>query len=100
MIYGICLSMPLVASRTCYFFKAVELALCTIMIANKKNKFSDFILLFVYMAAVSMVMLFKNIDSYITQGMYYSTVTVWNFPYNHIFVKGNYRFSIHERFLN
>ena len=99
IIYGIFLSMPTVSSRLCYFFKALELVIFTVMMKEDKRNFPEASTLFFYISALSMVMLFKNIDSYIGQGNYYSYITVWNYPYNNIFVKEDYLYSVHKELI-
>ena len=98
-LYGLFFSMPTVSSRICYFFKVVEIIIIIVMLSCSKEEFPDVSTLFFYIAALSMVMIIKNIDSYLTQGIYYDYVTVWNYPYNNIFEKGNYRFSIYQNLL-
>ncbi len=99
IFYGICFSMPTISSRICYFFKAMELSICTIFMAGDKEKFPEYSTMFFYIAALSMVMLLKNIDSYISQGSYYNYITVKDFPYNNIFIKEDYRYSMHQQLL-
>ena len=100
VLYGLLFSMPTLASRICYFFKSTEILLITTMLADSKRKFINSYYLFMYIAALTMVMLFKNIDSYIGQGTYYYEFSnIWSFPYNNIFIKGNYRYSIHQNLL-
>lgn len=99
-LYGFFFSLPLVASRVCYFFKTVEIILLTTMLGYSKKTLNVIPYLFIYISLLTFVMLFKNLDSYISQGLYYSAYSnVWTFPYNNLFVKGSYRYSVHERLL-
>lgn len=99
IIYGLFLSMPTTSSRLCYFFKALELLIFTVMMKENKKDFPEASTLYFYISALSMVMLLKNIDSYISQGNYYSYITLWNYPYNNIFVKKDYLYSIHKELI-
>lgn len=97
LLYGLFFSMPTVASRTCYFFKAVEIVLITTLLCSSNKVRSETSFLYTYIALLALVMLYKNIDSYITQGQYYEAYrSVWIFPYNNIFIEASYRFSIHQ----
>lgn len=100
VLYGLFFSMPLFASRICYFFKCMEIILITTMIGTFKKPFymSDYV--YIYISFLTIVMLLKNIDSYIVQGLYYDEYSnIWSFPYNNVFVKENYRYSIHQHLL-
>ena len=100
LLYGIFFSMPTVASRTCYFFKAVEIVVITVLLNNSKKVHSEASFLYTYIALLALVMLYKNIDSYIMQGNYYKAYrSAWSFPYNNIFIEEIYRYSIHQRLL-
>ncbi len=99
IFYGIFFSMPTVSSRICYFFKTMELSICATIMAAGKKDFPEYSTMFFYIAALSMVMLLKNIDSYLYQGNYYDNITVWNYPYNNIFTMGEYRYSVHQQLL-
>lgn len=100
VLYGLFYSMPMFASRSCYFFKCIEIVLITTMLRYSKNSFPIANYLFIYVSLLALVMLFKNLNSYIVQGLYYEEYSsVWNFPYNNIFVKGEYRYSIHQELL-
>lgn len=97
---GYCLtfSSPVIASRLFYMFKLIEIVLCTVMSYNSKKLFPEASWLFVYIVALSGVMLVKNIDNYISQGDYYDSVSVWNYPYHNVFTKqmsrSNYHFDL------
>lgn len=99
MFYGIFFSMPNISSRICYFFKAMELSICTTLMSGDKEKYPEYSTIFFYIAALSMVMLIKNIDSYLVQGQYYDYIKLWEYPYNSIFVKGDYRYSPYQQLL-
>lgn len=100
LFYGAFFSMPLLSSRMGYFFKGMELVICTILISGDKYKYPEYSTMFFYITALSMVMLVKNIDSYLSQGNYYDYITVWNYPYNNIFIMENYRYSIHQQLIS
>lgn len=100
ILYGLFFSMPTTSSRICYFFKAVEIVLFTTLMASSRKDVPAAAILFGYIAVLSLVMLYKNIDSYIHQGLYYAAYSnAWTFPYNNLFIKGNYRYSVHQRLL-
>lgn len=99
IFYGIFFSMPNISSRICYFFKATELSICTTLMSGDKEKYPEYSTIFFYIAALSMVMLIKNIDSYLVQGQYFDYITVWNYPYNNVFVKGEYYYNYYQQLL-
>lgn len=100
IFFGITYAFPVVASRLCYFFKCTEIIICTIIMAADKYKNPEYSTMFFYIAALSIVMCLKNIDSYLSQGHYYSDITVWNYPYNNIFTMGDYRYSFHQELID
>jgi len=83
-IYLVTFNMSLISSRTCILFKCVEIILIPMLcretpLAKK--------LLVSYVLALSIVMTWKNIGSYLEQAPYKNSVTVWNYPYITVFRK-------------
>jgi len=82
MLYGILMYVPSVASRIGYIFKCLEIAIVSNKL-NIKNKYRK--LCITYFVVLSVFMFTKNIDSYISQGLYYDNVNVLNYPYVSVF---------------
>ncbi len=100
VFYGLFFSMSTFASRICYFFKCMEIILLTTMLGYSKKTFPEAYYLYIYISLLTIVMLLKNIDSYISQGMYYDQYSsIWTFPYNNIFIKEDFRYSLHQNLL-
>lgn len=74
--------MPTIAARSCMLFKGVEMLLFVKLI-KEKAQLKQFAAL--YFVSLSVFMTFKNINSYIDQGKYNESVTVFNYPYFTIF---------------
>lgn len=84
MLYGILIWMPMVASRVSYLFKSIEIILLCVFYEKEINLKK---LIPVFVAVYSVFMCFKNIDAYISQGRYYNSVNVINYPYFSILEK-------------
>lgn len=82
IFYGAFLWLPLVASRFCFVYKCVEIAVISCLFTRKSALRR---LLAMYCAALALVMYVKNINSYISDGCYYDNVSVVNYPYVSIF---------------
>ena len=82
MLYGAFLWLPLVASRFCYMFKCVEIAVISCLFTRKSALRRLFA---VYCAMLAMVMYVKNINANLSDGFYYENVSVINYPYVSIF---------------
>ena len=80
-IYLCTMSISLISSRTNIIFKIIEIVLIT-RINNKERQKNIVILIFIF---ISIIMTFKNINSYIEQGNYKNFVGVFNFPYVTVF---------------
>lgn len=94
IVYTVFSFSPLIASRSSYFFKVLELVLIPNLFIDYKHK--DVIALF--FVCLAFVMLYKNIASYIYQGGYiiqsvidYPYITIFNtndlYPYVNPFYK-------------
>lgn len=83
-IYFIFMPFPLISSRLMLFFKVFEVILIPNMINIKK---SVHLILSVVVLSMTVIMYFKNIGSYIDQGLYNDSVNVFNYPYFNIFDK-------------
>ncbi len=81
LLYGIFCAKALWASRLGYPLKALEVILLCNFIQYPKLK----IPFALYFIPLGILMYFKNIQSYITQGNYASFVNIFNFPYVSIF---------------
>lgn len=81
-LYGALLWMPLVASRTGYLLKVVEIALVGNLIPRKGWRRWA---LAGFCAVLAGGMYLKNLGSYLDHAAYYSAVTVWNYPYVTVF---------------
>lgn len=82
LLYGVFLWLPLVASRTAYTCKVVEIVLLT-SIAVKDKRLRQLIVLYCF--GLAAFMYFKNIGSYIVDGGYYEKVNIVNFPWVNVF---------------
>jgi len=83
-VYLVTFNMSLISSRTCILFKCVEIVLIPMLYRETQLAKT---MLVSYVLALSLVMTWKNIDSYLEQAPYKSSVTVWNYPYITIFRK-------------
>lgn len=94
---GYCLtfSSPLVASRLFYFFKLLEILFISVILSKFKSNFPVVSIFLLFVIALSSVMLVKNIDSYISQGEYFDSVNVFNYPYHDVFTKEVSRHNLH-----
>ena len=69
-------------SRISIYFKALECILVPYLIWKSDKKTNIYAYIF---SLIVIVMTIKNIGSYISQGMYYPGVTIWNYPYVTVF---------------
>lgn len=74
----------LLASRFGVYFKAVEIVLFAVA-AKDKTRMARTVAL--YILALTVIMYFKNIASYISQGNYCEAINIWNYPYVSVFWK-------------
>lgn len=74
----------LISSRFCVYFKAVEIALFALAIKSGGKRALAVVC---YCLALCVVLYYKNIGSYISQGNYYDFVNVFNYPWISIFNK-------------
>ena len=89
IIYAFLMWNALISSRFNIYFKSVELVLFTAALrkpgrlpyVNVRTKDA----VAAYLLALSIVMYFKNINSYILQGDYFENTNVFNYPYLNIF---------------
>lgn len=81
-LYGALLWMPLVASRTAFLLKTVEIALLGSLLP--KNGWPRWAV-FVFCAGLAGLMHVKNLGSYLDHAAYFDWVTVWNYPYVTVF---------------
>ena len=86
IIYGGFIWQPMIASRLSYVFKVVEIGIFCGLLLNHRM-FSK--LKITYLLCLVLIMLVKNIDSYIYQGLYFESINVFNYPYISIFDMGN-----------
>ena len=84
-LYGALLWMPLVASRTGYFLKVVEVCLFGNLMPKTSRKW----VIFGFCLVLSAGMYVKNLGSYLQHAAYFDWVTVWNYPYVTVFQKEN-----------
>lgn len=84
VVYTLLLWQPLIASRLSLCFKATEFLLVP-RLCRRSNR--RYVVVMAYFLALSLLMLLKNMASYIQLGNYYDFVTIWNFPYVSIFNK-------------
>lgn len=89
IIYAFLMWNALISSRFNIYFKAVELVLFTAALRTPgRLPFVDIRTrdaVAAYLLALSLVMYFKNINSYLVQGDYFENTNVFNYPYLHIF---------------
>ena len=89
IIYAFLMWNALISSRFNIYFKAVELVLFTAALRSSgKLPFVDIRTrdaVAAYLLTLSLVMYFKNINSYLVQGDYFENTNVFNYPYLHIF---------------
>ena len=74
----------LISSRFCVYFKAVEIVLFALAIKSGGKRA---LAVACYCLALCVVLYYKNIGSYISQGGYYDFVNVFNYPWISIFNK-------------
>lgn len=86
-IYGSTMWAVLFASRIMYAFKVVEvIILCQcIPKCTKIWKFDTAKIVLLYCLVLSSVMYIKNIDSYMLQGSYPKSFSLWEYPYVSVF---------------
>lgn len=89
IIYAFLMWNSLISARFNIYFKAVEVMLFTAALRRPgKLSFGDIRTrdaVAAYLLALSLVMYFKNINSYISQGSYFENTNVFNYPYLNIF---------------
>lgn len=89
IIYAFLMWNALISSRFNVYFKAVEIVLFTAALRRPgKLPYVDLRkrdAVAMYLLALSFVMYFKNINSYIVQGDYLENTNVFNYPYLNIF---------------
>ena len=89
IIYAFLMWNALISARFNIYFKAVELMLFTAALKRPGRlpyvgiRVRDAVA--VYLLALSVVLYFKNIHSYLVQGSYYEGANVFNYPWLHIF---------------
>ena len=85
IMYCLLASNILVAGRIEYYFRTFLCLFVSYISFKSISKYRNIVLyLFI---SVHIVLFFKNINSFISQGDYYSNVTMFNFPYISIFDK-------------
>lgn len=84
ILYCLLLWSSLLASRFGMYFKAVEIVLFAIAASDRSRRGK---VVAAYLLVLVMIMYFKNIPNYISQGKYYASVNTWNFPYISVFWK-------------
>lgn len=89
IIYSFLMWNALISARFNIYFKAVELMLFSAALKRPGRlpyvgiRVRDAVA--VYLLALSVVLYFKNIHSYLVQGSYYEGANVFNYPWLHIF---------------
>jgi hypothetical protein len=83
-IYFVFMAFPLISSRIMVFFKIFEIILLPGLL-SRRMKIRPIIAFVVI--AISVVMFYKNMDSYILQGEYFANIGVFDYPYISIFNK-------------
>ena len=94
LMYLSMIGNPLASSRVFVFFKILELVFISYYLKSHESDFTNIFILF--FIALSMVLFVKNINSYIEQGDYYSSVNFFNYPYVSVFNKDDiyeYRYN-------
>lgn len=93
MIYGLFIWNPLISSRFCYPFKALEILLISNLINPKGAYLFNKYVVVSFLLSLSSVMYLKNVNAYIEQGEYYSFVNKFNYPYVSLLTEdiGKYR---------
>ncbi len=90
-LYFVLMPFPLISSRMMAYFKVFEIILIpALLVVFSKERLAIAAIVF----AISTVMFFKNIGSYIAQGTYFDIVNVFTYPYISVFNKDdiwNYR---------
>lgn len=81
IMYGLIFWNPLIASRTCFALKAVEIILISNLLYYNNSYKLNKAVRFVVIIVLTSTMYFKNINSYIEQGSYDSNVNMINYPY-------------------
>ena len=84
VIYLAFLPFSLISSRVIVYFKVFEVVIVPLLI-EKGNKFRTVAITFFVLLSTFMV--FKNLNSYVEQGSYYSGVNAFNYPYISVFEK-------------
>lgn len=77
IIYALCCANSLLSSRLGYPLKTLEIILICHMLCDKHLR----ILIAMYFIPLSILMCYKNIDSYLSQGKYSERITILNYPY-------------------
>ncbi len=93
--YGLLFASPVTASRICIMFKVLEIALLVFFMSRPAASLPDLPVIIGYVILITLVMLIKNIDSYIVQGDYYDSINVFNYPYHNVFTKELSRRNLH-----
>ncbi len=83
-IYLVFMPFPLISSRLMVFFKILEVVLIPCLF---NIRIPIHIVIGTVVLGITVVMYFKNIGSYIAQGLYFDSVNVFNYPYFTIFDK-------------
>lgn len=81
IIYGVLLWNPLLASRFCYAFKALEIILISNLLYYDNSYVLNKVLRFCFIIVLTFTMYLKNINSYIEQGSYNDNVNAFSYPY-------------------
>lgn len=91
IIYLVFLPFSLISSRVIVYFKVLEVVIVPLL-CDKANKFKTVAITFFVL--LSVLMFFKNLNSYAEQGSYHPNINAFNYPYISVFEKEeiwNYR---------
>lgn len=81
VIYGLLLWNPLISSRLCYSFKAIEIILIANLLYYNNSYVLNKAVRYCIIILLTGTMYLKNIGSYIEQGNYKQMVNIYNYPY-------------------
>jgi hypothetical protein len=84
VLYFGTMAFPLIASRMMVYFKVFEILLLANLLSTRTLERPIIVFAII---AITFVMFFKNIDSYILQGDYFPNIGVFDYPYISIFNK-------------